>query len=65
MIAESDGNLMPNKPKPTPTAIGIRVDEEIRKATEAAAAADSRSVASLVKKALVEHLRKNGFLPEQ
>jgi hypothetical protein len=51
------------KPKPTMSAIGIRVDDEIRRATEAAAAADSRSVASLVKKVLVEHLRAKGFLP--
>ncbi len=45
--------------------IGIRVEPKIKDAAEKAAAADHRSVASLIEKLLVEHLRANGYLPNE
>jgi hypothetical protein len=54
---------MSKQPKLRTTAIGIRVEEDVRKAVEAAAAADSRTVANLLRKALLEYLRSHGFLP--
>jgi predicted transcriptional regulator len=45
------------------SSIAIRVDPEMRKAIERAAKADARPAASLVKKAVAEYLRRNGFLP--
>jgi hypothetical protein len=44
------------------SAISVRVPDDVKTAAEKAAAADSRSVASLVEKILTEYLRKNGFL---
>ena len=44
-------------------AIGIRVPPEVKAAAEKAAAADRRSVASLVEKLLVEWLEQHGHLP--
>jgi hypothetical protein len=44
-------------------AIGIRVEPFIKAAAEKAAAADRRTVASLVEKVLVEWLEKYGHLP--
>jgi predicted HicB family RNase H-like nuclease len=43
-------------------AIAIRVEPELRKLVEKAAAADDRSVASYVKKALTDKLRRAGYL---
>jgi hypothetical protein len=62
LIAESGKKFMTSRPKPRTTAIGIRVDDEIKRAVEAAAAADARTVSSLLKKALLEYLRSHGFL---
>jgi hypothetical protein len=45
------------------TPLGVRVSPETRDALARAAAADMRSVASLVEKVLVDHLRTTGFLP--
>jgi hypothetical protein len=47
---------------PKTSAISVRVAEEIKTAAEKAAAADSRSVASLVEKILAAWLRENGYL---
>jgi hypothetical protein len=44
------------------TAISVRVSEAVKKAAEKAAKDDSRSVASLVEKLLVEKLRAMGYL---
>jgi predicted HicB family RNase H-like nuclease len=44
------------------SAISVRVPDDVKAAAEKAAAADSRSVASLVEKILTEYLRSNGFL---
>lgn len=44
-------------------AIGLRVEPEIKEATEKAAAQDRRTVASLIEKVLVEWLKANGHLP--
>jgi hypothetical protein len=54
---------MSNQPKPKTIAIGIRIEEDVRRAVEAAAVADSRTVSSLLRKALLEYLRSHGFLP--
>lgn len=45
-------------------AIGIRVEPPVKEAAEKAAAADRRTLASLMEKILVEWLEKNGHLPE-
>ena len=44
------------------TAISVRVSEPVKQAAERAAGDDSRSVASLVEKLLVEHLKAKGYL---
>jgi hypothetical protein len=43
-------------------AIGIRVEPELKALAEKAAVDDRRSVASLVEKALVEYLEKQGYM---
>lgn len=43
-------------------AIGVRVDPDVKAAAEKAAADDRRSVASLLEKLLVDHLKANGYL---
>ena len=43
-------------------AIGLRVDPQVKRATEVAAEEDHRTVASLLKKLLVEHLTEGGYL---
>jgi hypothetical protein len=43
-------------------AIGIRVEPAIKEAVERAAAADRRTVASLMEKVLVDWLEANGHL---
>lgn len=43
--------------------IGVRLEPEERAAIEAAAAADDRPVSSLMRRIIVEWLRKNGWLP--
>lgn len=49
---------------PKTAALSVRVDSAVKAATEAAAAADRRSTASLVEKVLVDWLRANGYLPK-
>jgi hypothetical protein len=44
------------------SAISVRVPDSVKAAAEKAAAADSRSVASLVEKLLTDFLKKNGYL---
>jgi hypothetical protein len=46
-------------------SIGIRVDPAVKEAAERAASEDHRTLASLVEKLLVEHLRSKGYLPSQ
>lgn len=43
-------------------SIGIRVEPVLKKAAEKAAAADRRTVASLIEKLLVEYLVREGYL---
>ena len=43
-------------------SIGIRVEPALKDAAERAAAADRRTVASLIEKVLVEWLTANGYL---
>jgi len=43
-------------------AIAVRVKPEVKLAAEKAAADDHRSVASLLEKLLVEHLKQAGYL---
>ena len=45
-------------------SIGIRVEPAVKEAAEKAAAADHRTVASLIEKLLIEHLRERKFLSE-
>jgi hypothetical protein len=47
---------------PKDAMIGIRVESYVKAAAERAAAEDCRSVASLIEKLLVEHLRRSGYL---
>ena len=42
--------------------IGVRVDPQVKRAAEDAALDDHRSVASLLEKLLIVHLRKAGYL---
>jgi len=44
------------------SAISVRVPDDVKSAAEKAAAADSRSVASLVEKLLTDYLKKTGYL---
>ena len=44
-------------------AIGIRVEPEVKEAAEKVAAADRRSLASLMEKVLIEWLEAHGHLP--
>ena len=44
------------------SAISVRVPDAVKVAAEKAAAADSRSVASLVEKLLTDFLKKSGYL---
>lgn len=44
------------------SAISVRVADEVKAAAEKAAAADSRSVASLVEKVLTDFLKAKGYL---
>jgi hypothetical protein len=42
--------------------VNLRIDPDLKALADKAAAADQRSLTSLVEKLLTEHLRKNGFL---
>lgn len=44
--------------------VGLRLTPTLKRALDEAAAADSRSVASLVEKVLTDFLKKNGYLPK-
>lgn len=46
------------------TALSFRIPEEMKEAVERAAAADDRSVSSLVTIILRDWLRDKGYLPE-
>lgn len=43
--------------------VGMRVTDEVRDALEAAAAAEERSVSQWARLAVIEVLRRKGFLP--
>jgi hypothetical protein len=45
-------------------SIGVRLEPVIKEAADKAAAADHRSLASLIEKLLVEHLKANGYVPK-
>ena len=45
-------------------AIGVRVEPNVKEAAEKAAADDHRTVASLLEKVLIQHLRDAGYLPK-
>jgi hypothetical protein len=42
--------------------LGLRITPTLKKALEAAAAADRRALSSYVEKVLYEHLKKKGYL---
>jgi hypothetical protein len=44
------------------SAISVRVTDQVKAATEKAAADDSRSTASLVEKVLTDWLKQHGYL---
>lgn len=43
-------------------SVGIRMEPDLKKASERAAEADHRSLASLIEKLLIEYTVKHGFL---
>ena len=43
--------------------LNIYIDEELKEASMRAAAADQRSLTSLVEKLLTKHCQEHGFLP--
>ena len=53
---------MIEKPETRSVPVGLRLTPTLKKAIDQAAADDSRSVASLVEKVLIDFLRKNGYL---
>ncbi|MEN2980858.1 hypothetical protein WG924_27085 [Tistrella sp. 25B02-3] len=55
--------LQEEEPMARTAAIGIRVEPAVKAAAEKAAADDHRTLASLLEKLLVEHLRTSGYLP--
>ncbi|WP_368502201.1 toxin-antitoxin system HicB family antitoxin, partial [Salipiger sp. 1_MG-2023] len=44
--------------------INLRISPSLKEAADRAAAADQRSLTSLIEKLLTDHLRKTGFLGE-
>jgi len=44
------------------TPLGVRLDEDVRKALTKAAKDDSRSISSLISKIITDWLRANGYL---
>ena len=44
--------------------VNLRLQPSLKEAAEKAAAADQRSLTSLIEKLLVAHLRTRGFLPK-
>lgn len=52
------------KAKPT-VQVNFRVSPELKDAAEAAAAADHRSLTSLILKLLTDHCRATGYLPPE
>jgi hypothetical protein len=50
------------KSKPNLTALNVRIETTLRLALEKAAKADARTISSLVKKVLAEHVRETGFM---
>jgi hypothetical protein len=50
---------------PKTAAIGLRVEPEIKKALDKAAADDRRTIASYVEKLLVDHLTAAGYLKKR
>lgn len=44
--------------------LNLRIEPEIKAAAEKAAAADRRSITSLVEKLLADYLREKGYLPK-
>lgn len=42
--------------------VNLRIDPDLKALADKAAAADQRSLTSLIEKLLTEHLRKNGFI---
>jgi predicted HicB family RNase H-like nuclease len=45
--------------------LNLRIDPQLKAAADAAAAAERRSLTSLIEKLLADWLRENGYLPKQ
>jgi hypothetical protein len=44
--------------------VNLRIDPDLKTAAEKAAAADQRSLTSLIEKLLIDFLKKGGYLPK-
>jgi hypothetical protein len=54
---------LPKIHKPAKSApIGVRLEPETRKALEVAAEDESRTLANMIERAVIEYLRKHGYL---
>jgi len=45
--------------------LSLRIDPGLKEVADRAAAADHRSLTSLIEKLLTDHLRANGYLPAE
>lgn len=54
----------PPLPNPKPLPVSVRLPASVKEAAEKAAAADTRSLSSLLEKVLTDYLKKNGYLPK-
>lgn len=52
----------PPSATPKPMPVSVRLPANVKAAAERAAAADTRSLSSLIEKLLTDFLRKNGYL---
>ena len=50
-------------PRSKTATLNLRIEPALKEAAERAAEDDRRSLTSLIEKLLIEHLRKNGYLP--
>ena len=52
-------------PRDKSATLSLRLNPQIKELAFKAAAADQRSLTSLIEKLLVEHLKANGYLPKE
>jgi predicted HicB family RNase H-like nuclease len=61
-ITQHNSYHMPPKRNEKTETLNIRIDQALKRAAEAAAKDDRRTLTSLVEKALEEHLRAQGYV---